>query len=143
MSNSGWRMPMPAVRANQSFEALRASLARAGKRLGFAMNAGMFHPDYRPVGLLVIDGQEISAINRDAGAGNFFLQPNGVLLVDGAARVLATGEYRGLKPQFATQSGPCWFTAARYRPAPPSAPIPAHATSATESASPTAARRRS
>jgi uncharacterized protein YigE (DUF2233 family) len=89
------------------FEVLRASLARQHRKLAFATNAGMFRPDFRPVGLLVIDGQTIAPINRAAAPGNFFLQPNGVFLVDAAgARVLATDEYRDLEPRFATQSGP-------------------------------------
>ena len=91
----------------QDFEALRKSLADGGETLLFAMNAGMYHPDFRPVGLLVIDGQAIAPINRGPGFGNFFLQPNGVFLVDdGGARVLPTHEYRDLKPAIATQSGP-------------------------------------
>ncbi len=91
----------------EGFEPLRETLERQGRHLAFAMNAGMFHPDFRPVGLLVIDGRELAPINRDPGTGNFFLQPNGVFLVDDhGARVLATDEYRGLTPRFATQSGP-------------------------------------
>ena len=91
----------------ESFAALRDSLAHAGRRLVFAMNAGMFHPDFRPVGLLVIDGHSIAPINRASGTGNFFLQPNGVFLVDAAgARVLAADDYRGMTPALATQSGP-------------------------------------
>ena len=70
------------------------------------MNAGMFHPDFKPVGLLVIGGKEISPINRSQGSGNFFLQPNGVFLIDEGPRVIATDEYRDLAPSFATQSGP-------------------------------------
>jgi uncharacterized protein YigE (DUF2233 family) len=91
----------------RSFARLDAALAREQKRLVFAMNAGMFHPDYRPVGLLVIDGREIAPINRSSGSGNFYLQPNGVFLFDAAGyRVLATDDYRDLAPVFATQSGP-------------------------------------
>jgi len=90
-----------------SFEALRAALARDKRSLVFAMNAGMFHPDFRPVGLLVIDGRALAPINRLEGTGNFFLQPNGVFLVDAqGSRVLATVEFRNLEPRFATQSGP-------------------------------------
>ena len=91
----------------ETFEALRADLARRGETLAFAMNAGMFHPGFRPVGLLVIDRQTIAPINRAPGIGNFFLQPNGVFVLDArGARVLATDEYRDLTPDFATQSGP-------------------------------------
>ena len=90
-----------------SFDRLAQNVAREGKRLTFAMNAGMFHPDFEPVGLLVIDGREIAPINRAPGTGNFFLQPNGVFLIDGdGPRVVATDEYRSLAPTFATQSGP-------------------------------------
>jgi len=91
----------------QDFESLRSSLARAGETLTFAMNAGMFHPDFRPVGLLVIDGHSVAPINRGSGFGNFFLQPNGVFLVDeGGAHVLPTHEYRNAAAIIATQSGP-------------------------------------
>ena len=91
----------------ETFEGLQKSLARQQRRLVFAMNAGMFHPDMKPVGLLVIDGHEIAAINRATGSGNFYLQPNGVFLIDKkGSRVLATDEYRESTPAFATQSGP-------------------------------------
>ncbi|HET9475699.1 MAG TPA: phosphodiester glycosidase family protein [Steroidobacteraceae bacterium] len=71
------------------------------------MNAGMFHADFRPVGLLVVDGRTLGPINRSSGHGNFFLQPNGVFMVDAdGARVLATHVYRNAEPGLATQSGP-------------------------------------
>jgi uncharacterized protein YigE (DUF2233 family) len=91
----------------RDFAHLAKQLAGSGRKLTFAMNAGMFHPDFKPVGLLVIDGSEISPINRSQGSGNFFLQPNGVFLIDiDGPRVIATDEYRDLAPTFATQSGP-------------------------------------
>jgi uncharacterized protein YigE (DUF2233 family) len=91
----------------RNFDRLAKSVAGSGRKLTFAMNAGMFHPDFRPVGLLVIDGKEIAPINRSPGSGNFFLQPNGVFLIDAQGpRVIATEEYRNLAPVFATQSGP-------------------------------------
>jgi uncharacterized protein YigE (DUF2233 family) len=91
----------------ESFEALRENLRGAGLTLAFAMNAGMFHPDFKPVGLLVIDGVAIAPITRRQGTGNFFLQPNGVFVLDAqGARVMATGDYRNLTPELATQSGP-------------------------------------
>jgi uncharacterized protein YigE (DUF2233 family) len=86
---------------------LRVALAKRGQKLAFAMNAGMFHPDMKPVGLLVIAGRQIAPINRASGSGNFYMQPNGVFLVDAQGpRVLATHEYRNLEPVLATQSGP-------------------------------------
>ncbi|HUQ11228.1 MAG TPA: phosphodiester glycosidase family protein [Steroidobacteraceae bacterium] len=87
--------------------ALRDALANRGRTLDFAMNAGMFRADQRPVGLLVIDGRELAPINRATASGNFYMQPNGVYLVDaGGPRVVATHDYRNLTPTLATQSGP-------------------------------------
>jgi uncharacterized protein YigE (DUF2233 family) len=93
------------------FEALRTEVKKSGRTLTFAMNAGMFHPDFNPVGLLVIDGKTLAPLNHRSGTGNFFLQPNGVFMVDAnGARVLATGDYLAhrdeLRPLLATQSGP-------------------------------------
>src|SRR5690348_6748057 len=56
-----YRDPASSTRVG-SFDHLAKNVARTGKRLTFAMNAGMFHPDFRPVGLLVIDGTEIAPI---------------------------------------------------------------------------------
>lgn len=87
--------------------ALRDALAKRGRKLEFAMNAGMFHANLRPVGLLVIEGREWAPVNRATASGNFYMQPNGVFLVDAAGpRVIATHDYRNLEPTLATQSGP-------------------------------------
>ncbi len=80
-----------------------------GGRLAFALNAGMFHPDYRPVGLYIENGQELVHVNTNAGPGNFHLKPNGIFYVgDGEAGVLETVGFlkRMPKARFATQSGP-------------------------------------
>ena len=93
----------------ESFEALGEDVKASGRKLIFAMNAGMFHPDFKPVGLLVIDGKTIAPLNRRSGPGNFFIQPNGVFLVDDqGARVLTTDAYAQgeFQPSLATQSGP-------------------------------------
>jgi uncharacterized protein YigE (DUF2233 family) len=90
-----------------SLTALRTALEKNGGRVSFAMNAGMFHPDQRPVGLLVLEGRELAPINRGSSWGNFYLQPNGVFLVDEQGpQVLSTMEYRNRRPTLATQSGP-------------------------------------
>ena len=90
-----------------SFAALRVATERQGGELLFATNAGMFHADFRPVGLLVAEGRALGPINRSSGYGNFFLQPNGVFMVDAdGARVLPTHSYRNAEPRLATQSGP-------------------------------------
>ena len=78
-------------------------------RVLFATNAGMYHRDRTPVGLYVENGRELAAVNSDAGAGNFFLKPNGVFFVAGnEAGLMETGRFvqQRLKPTLATQSGP-------------------------------------
>jgi uncharacterized protein YigE (DUF2233 family) len=93
----------------RQFSALRDALESHGKQLLFAVNGGMYQPDFSPVGLFVADGRELMPLNRHTGPGNFSQQPNGVFLVDGnAARVLTTDDYwrEKPKPSLATQSGP-------------------------------------
>ncbi|MDG1118491.1 MAG: phosphodiester glycosidase family protein [Flavimaricola sp.] len=80
-----------------------------GRRLGFAMNAGMYHSDRRPVGLYVEDGEQTMRLITNPGPGNFGLLPNGVLcLTDTRARVIETLRFEAEKPEWrdATQSGP-------------------------------------
>jgi len=98
-----------AGRPYRQFLALRAALEKQGKKLLFAVNAGMFKEDFSPVGLFVAAAQELVPLNRHLGSGNFSQQPNGVFLIDGnAARVMTTDEYAKEKPAplLATQSGP-------------------------------------
>ena len=93
----------------RQFSALRDALESKAKRLAFAVNAGMYKPDFSPVGLFVVGGQELKPLNRHVGSGNFSQQPNGVFLVEGSsARVITTEEYdkERPKPSLATQSGP-------------------------------------
>jgi uncharacterized protein YigE (DUF2233 family) len=88
--------------------------AEVGRRIGtrrvaFAMNAGMFDDRGRPIGLSIVDGREVHAINRRDGGGNFHLMPNGVFLVrmSGRAEVVTTDRYRPATDiRLATQSGP-------------------------------------
>jgi uncharacterized protein YigE (DUF2233 family) len=91
------------------FTTLSDSLARQGKTLRFAMNGGMFDEGLRPIGLYVEGGKTLHKLNRRNGAGNFHLKPNGVFYVKGSAGgVMETDAYAraGIKPDYATQSGP-------------------------------------
>ena len=75
----------------------------------FAMNAGMYHPDRRPVGLYLEDGAQVAPIVTRDGPGNFGMLPNGVLcLGDGTARVVESRAFAAAPPacRDATQSGP-------------------------------------
>ncbi len=80
-----------------------------GRRLGIAMNAGMFHEDRSPVGLYVEDGEQEMRIITSDGPGNFGLLPNGVLcLGEGEAAVVESRTFAENPPEcrHATQSGP-------------------------------------
>jgi uncharacterized protein YigE (DUF2233 family) len=92
-----------------TFSAVDAMLHETGKVLDFAMNAGMYHPDRRPVGLYIENGQQAAALVKRAGPGNFGLLPNGLLCIrEGRADVIETLRYVSEAPQCvdATQSGP-------------------------------------
>jgi len=92
-----------------SFTALSESLAERGETLAFAMNAGMYGEDLRPIGLYVEDGRTLKKANRRDGPGNFHLKPNGVFFIDGeTGGVMETEAFLAAKlsPRFASQSGP-------------------------------------
>ena len=96
--------------ALRSFERLAASGAVDATRVRFAMNAGMFDVAGAPIGLFVANGQKEHPLNRQAGSGNFYMQPNGVFFVDaeGRGRILPTVDFAAAMPSslWATQSGP-------------------------------------
>jgi len=88
---------------------LAQDLARQGKTLRFAMNAGMYDENQRPIGLYVEGGKQAKKLNRRSGGGKFHLKPNGVFYVaDGVAGVAETEAFAktGIKPDYASQSGP-------------------------------------
>ena len=92
-----------------NFDRLSQKLKADGKTLIFAMNAGMYDTNLRPIGLYVENGVEAKKLNRRNGGGNFHLKPNGVFYIAGdKAGVMETEAYAksGIHPDFATQSGP-------------------------------------
>ncbi len=91
------------------FDAIAAAVRSQGDSLAFAMNAGMFGTDFRPVGLYVERGRQLRPANTRAGSGNFHMKPNGVFYFGAAsAGILETSRFlqSGLHPEYATQSGP-------------------------------------
>jgi uncharacterized protein YigE (DUF2233 family) len=91
------------------FDRLAALLEARGLKLTFAMNAGMFHADFSPVGLFISDGKQLAPLNTANDDGNFFLKPNGVFVVtESGARVVETSEFPRIRERIilATQSGP-------------------------------------
>lgn len=93
------------------FDRLANHVASKGGSLVFAMNAGMYHDDRRPVGLYIEDGEAEMSLVRSPGPGNFGMLPNGVFWIDegrtGVSETLAFDEmFKDAPPRFATQSGP-------------------------------------
>lgn len=102
------------------FDRLEAWLQSRGQKLRFAMNAGMYHGDFSPVGLFVAEGRQLAPLNLARGDGNFFLKPNGVfVLTDSGARVIEASHYPGIRERviLATQSGPLLVLGGRLHPA--------------------------
>lgn len=92
-----------------SFGAVNSQLRPQGKKLAFAMNAGMFHQDRTPVGLYIENGQQLKALEHGGGYGNFGLSPNGVFCIsDVELQIFVSTYFESENPQcrFATQSGP-------------------------------------
>ena len=91
------------------FSSVRGTL-KPGEVLGFAMNAGMFHADYSPVGLYRADGVERGEVVTAGGGGNFGMRPNGVFCVGAKApfQVIESRRFARVRPdcRLATQSGP-------------------------------------
>ena len=91
------------------FSSVNEALAPGGKRLAFAMNAGMYHDDRSPVGHYVENGKEVMRVISNPGPGNFGLLPNGVFCIrEGRADVFETLDFLDQAPdcRFASQSGP-------------------------------------
>jgi uncharacterized protein YigE (DUF2233 family) len=104
----------------RSFERLRAYLGPRAAHLRFAMNAGMYDENGRPIGLYVEAGKQRHALSRASGGGNFGLKPNGVFAVGADGRVdIATTENWSARPRparWATQSGPMLVIGGRLHP---------------------------
>ena len=96
--------------ALRGFEALGHALGADRDRVRFAMNAGMFETDGKPLGLYVEDGAVRRPLNTRSGGGNFYLKPNGVFLVThrGTVRIETSDALTAepAPPRYATQSGP-------------------------------------
>lgn len=78
--------------------------------IAFAMNAGMFDEEGKPIGYYVEGGDRLQELNRADGPGNFHMKPNGVFFGGAGGWQIRTADdfYANVadRPQFGTQSGP-------------------------------------
>ena len=96
-----------------------AESADKGK-IAFAMNGGMYGDDLKPIGYFVENSDRLVELNRNDGAGNFHMKPNGVFFGSGRTwRVLDADTFLrtvGDRPQFGTQSGPMLVVGGKLHP---------------------------
>lgn len=113
-------------RPYRTFSAVAEAVRVEQKSLTFAMNAGMYKPDFSPIGLYVEGGKQLVSADTKTLKGsagqipNFYKKPNGIFYLgkDGAG-VLPTDAFAkaALDVTFATQSGPMLVIRNRLHPA--------------------------
>jgi uncharacterized protein YigE (DUF2233 family) len=120
----GGRIELVAAARNEApirrFADLESSLGARAGRVAFAMNAGMYGEDGRPIGLAIVQGRQVRAINRRKGGGNFHLMPNGVFQArrDGRSEIVTTDNWQPSPDiRIATQSGPMLVISGKLHPA--------------------------
>jgi uncharacterized protein YigE (DUF2233 family) len=86
--------------------------------LVFAMNGGMFTPEYAPVGLYIENGKEITGIKKLNNATvNFGLQPQAIFLIrNNKAEVVPIDKYKPGNVSYATQSAPMLVIESKMNP---------------------------
>ena len=90
-----------------NFENIDRWLVERKRKLVFAMNAGMFHAGFAPVGLFVDHGRTIGKLNLDNAEGNFFLEPNGVFAItESGASVIESSHFPALAAAARTVGSP-------------------------------------
>lgn len=104
----------------RSFKAYAAARAADAPAPAFAVNAGMFDDAGKPIGYYVREGERGQELNRNDGAGNFHMKPNGVFFgTAGKWRVMTADAFYaqvGDRPQFGTQSGPMLLVDGKLHP---------------------------
>ena len=93
----------------KSIQNLKTFVDSKHATLTFAMNAGMYQADNKPLGLFIQYGKTLSSLNTRSGGGNFYLKPNGIFYIttDNKAAARQTDVLSHTENiKFATQSGP-------------------------------------
>ena len=95
---------------HRSLAKFSVSRADNAPQIAFAMNAGMYDGEGKPIGYYVEARDRLQELNRNDGSGNFHLKPNGVFYGTGGTwRIRTTEDFYssvGDRPDFGTQSGP-------------------------------------
>jgi uncharacterized protein YigE (DUF2233 family) len=104
----------------RGFKAFAAARDADAPTIAFAMNAGMFDEAGKPIGYYVKDRERGHELNRNDGAGNFHMKPNGVFFGTGGKwRVMTADDFYakiGDRPDFGTQSGPMLLVDGKLHP---------------------------
>ena len=107
----------PPYRSLAKFSASRPENAPP---VAFAMNAGMFDGEGKPIGYYVENRERLHELNLNDGSGNFHMKPNGVFYGTGGTWRIKTSEdfYStvGDRPDFGTQSGPMLLIEGKVHP---------------------------
>lgn len=92
-----------------NFKKMKSFIEEKNEKLLFAMNGGMFHRNYSPVGLYIENSKMIRKLNNSSGKGNFYLKPNGTFYItsENIANICQTSKFvYNDNIKYATQSGP-------------------------------------
>jgi uncharacterized protein YigE (DUF2233 family) len=104
----------------RSLRKLENSLSKSAVPVAFAMNAGMYDDDGRPIGYYVENGKRLKTLNQKKGGGNFHLLPNGVFFGDDSKWQISTSKDFSdnvtKRPHFASQSGPMLVIDGKFHP---------------------------
>jgi uncharacterized protein YigE (DUF2233 family) len=104
----------------RSLSQLVLGLGNEGPDVAFAMNGGMFDAEGQPIGYYVEGGERRHTLNRNEGAGNFHMLPNGVFYGSDDRWAVRTSEDFATnvskRPTFGTQSGPMLLIAGKLHP---------------------------
>jgi uncharacterized protein YigE (DUF2233 family) len=104
----------------RSLQKLENSLSKNASSVAFAMNAGMYDDDGRPIGYYVENGKRLKTLNQKKGGGNFHLLPNGVFFGDNDKWQIRTAKDFSdnitKRPDFASQSGPMLVIDGKFHP---------------------------
>jgi uncharacterized protein YigE (DUF2233 family) len=79
--------------AYRTFDRVQARFEKEGRKVKFLMNAGIFEPGGIPSGLHLEEGKPLRPLNTARGEGNFYLRPNGVLLIGPTASIRSTEDF--------------------------------------------------